>query len=116
MRKVIIDETPVNPKYYERMSELLDALIVMRKEQAGNYEKYLAEIVALAKQVVNPSTKIYPAAINTGPKQALFDNLDKNEVLAIAIDAEDPRGQKGQLAREQDQGKGSPQCDPGAFG
>jgi type I restriction enzyme, R subunit len=30
----------------------------------------------------------YPAAINTGPKQALFDNLDKNENLAVAIDAE----------------------------
>ncbi|NNC27369.1 restriction endonuclease subunit R, partial [Salinisphaera sp. USBA-960] len=27
VRKLIIDETPINPKYYEKMSELLDALI-----------------------------------------------------------------------------------------
>lgn len=31
--------------YYEKMSELLDALIKERKEEALAYEKYLAEIV-----------------------------------------------------------------------
>ena len=30
VRKLIIDEQPINPKYYERMSELLDALIAQR--------------------------------------------------------------------------------------
>ena len=29
VRRLIIDETAVNPKYYEKMSELLDALILM---------------------------------------------------------------------------------------
>jgi hypothetical protein len=33
--KVIIDEQPVNPKYYEKMSELLDALIKERKKEAS---------------------------------------------------------------------------------
>jgi type I restriction enzyme, R subunit len=55
VRRLITDETPINPKYYERMSELLDALIEQRKQQAGNYEKYLAEIVELAKKVKNPA-------------------------------------------------------------
>jgi type I restriction enzyme R subunit len=32
VRKLIIDETPVNPKYYEKMSELLDALIQARRK------------------------------------------------------------------------------------
>jgi type I restriction enzyme R subunit len=32
VRKLIIDESPINPKYYEKMSELLDALIAQRKE------------------------------------------------------------------------------------
>ena len=31
VRKLIIDEQPINPKYYEKMSELLDALIRQRK-------------------------------------------------------------------------------------
>jgi type I restriction enzyme R subunit len=41
VRKLIIDESPTNPKYYEKMSELLDALINERKENAIEYKKYL---------------------------------------------------------------------------
>ncbi len=43
LRKLIIDEQPINPKYYEKMSELLDALIKERKAQALEYEKYLLQ-------------------------------------------------------------------------
>ena len=56
VRKLIIDEQPINPKYYERMSELLDALIAQRRQDAIDYQKYLAEIVELARQVANPTT------------------------------------------------------------
>jgi type I restriction enzyme R subunit len=34
VRKLIIDESPVNPKYYEKMSALLDALIAQRRKGA----------------------------------------------------------------------------------
>ena len=62
MRKLIIDETPINPKYYETMSELLDALIEQRKREAIDYEKYLAEIVALTKRAKKPAAAArYPA-------------------------------------------------------
>ena len=88
VRKLIIDETPVNPKYYETMSELLDALIKQRKEKAIEYEKYLAEIVALTQKIKRPSQNAYPREIDTETKRALFDNLDGNGDLAIAIDAE----------------------------
>ncbi len=37
VRKLIIDESAVNPKYYEKMSELLDALILQRKQEALDY-------------------------------------------------------------------------------
>ena len=36
VRKLIIDESPINPKYYETMSSLLDALIA--KHQAHYFE------------------------------------------------------------------------------
>jgi type I restriction enzyme R subunit len=86
IRRVIIDEQPVNPKYYERMSELLDALIKERKEHALEYKDYLARIVELTKQVKNPAgNSIYPASLNTNAKRALYDNLDKNEHLAVAV-------------------------------
>lgn len=86
VRKTIIDETPINPKYYEKMSELLDALIDQRRKGALDYQKYLAQIVELAKQVQNPATDTYPSTVNTTAKRALYDNLSRNEALANAID------------------------------
>jgi type I restriction enzyme R subunit len=88
VRRLIIDQSPVNPKYFEKMSELLEALIKERKEQALHYTEYLARIVALARKVQKPeSTTSYPSAVNTGALRALYDNLDKDEQLAIRVDA-----------------------------
>jgi type I restriction enzyme R subunit len=50
LRRVILDEQPINPKYYERMSELLDILIQQRRHEALEYEKYLAKIVELTRR------------------------------------------------------------------
>ncbi|MDP9349486.1 MAG: HsdR family type I site-specific deoxyribonuclease, partial [Gemmatimonadota bacterium] len=87
IRKVIIDEQPVNPKYYEKMSELLDALIQERRAHALNYREYLQKLVELAAKVKKPSaTAAYPASLNTPAKRALYDNLDRDETLAVQID------------------------------
>jgi len=88
VRKLIIDESPINPKYYEKMSELLDALIAQRKAAALDYATYLAKIVELTKQAKNgPGGAAYPAVCNTPAKKALYDNLGKNAALAVAVDA-----------------------------
>ncbi len=86
VRKLIIDEQPVNPKYYENMSDLLDALIEQRRNDALEYEQYLVRIVDLAKKVKNGVT--YPKALDSLGKRILYDNLEKNEVLALAVDRE----------------------------
>lgn len=87
LRKVIIEESPTNPMYYEKMSVLLDEIIRMRKEESSEYEKYLNEIIALSIKVKKPNTsKEYPVSLNTTTKRALFDNLGKNEVLANELD------------------------------
>uniref|UniRef100_E6QT99 type I site-specific deoxyribonuclease n=1 Tax=mine drainage metagenome TaxID=410659 RepID=E6QT99_9ZZZZ len=87
LRKVIIDEQPINPKYYEKMSELLDGLIQQRRGSALAYEQYLAELMALAGQIQQPASAIaYPSSLHTGAQRALYDNLDKDEALAIAVD------------------------------
>ncbi|MDH6149333.1 MULTISPECIES: type I restriction endonuclease subunit R [Paraburkholderia] len=87
VRKLIIDEQPINPKYYEKMSELLDALIEKRKADALAYEEYLAEIVSLAKQVQSPTSgSSYPASLKTTAQKALYDNLSKDENLALNVD------------------------------
>jgi type I restriction enzyme, R subunit len=87
VRRLIIDEHPTNPKYYEKMSQLLDNLILERRLKAIEYQHYLTQIVELAKQVENPiiSTS-YPPTLNTSAKRALYDNLGNNDELALAID------------------------------
>lgn len=90
IRKVIIDEQAVNPAYYERMSELLDALIEERRQQAFDYREYLERVRELSVQVVNAggvNPNQYPKTIDTPAKKALFDNLDQDENLAVRIDA-----------------------------
>jgi len=85
VRKLIIDEHPINPKYYDDMSDLLQALIEQRRQEAISYQEYLAKIVALTRQVKQPGGAQYPAVINSKAKQALYDNLDRDEVLAVAV-------------------------------
>lgn len=88
VRKLIIDEQPINPKYYEKMSRLLDALIEQRKKKAIDYERYLEKVVELAKKVKNPAVgESYPETLNTPAKRALYDNLRKDTALALTVDA-----------------------------
>ena len=77
VRRIIIDEMAVNPKYYEKMSELLDALIRQRRQEAMDYREYLAKVVALTRRVHSPETGAsYPPSIHTAALRALFDNLE----------------------------------------
>jgi type I restriction enzyme R subunit len=95
LRRVITDERPTNPTYYEKMSELLDTLIQERQLQAQEYEQYLARIVELAAQVQNPTSgTAYPKTLNTRAKRALYDNLRNDEQLAIKLDAAIQRTKK----------------------
>jgi type I restriction enzyme R subunit len=87
VRKVVNEESQTNPKYYERMSKLLDELIKQRKQETIDYKEYLDKIKELAEQVSNStSSQSYPSSINTRAKQALYDNLDNDENLAILLD------------------------------
>lgn len=86
MRKTIIQEMPVNPAYYEKMSVLLLELIRLRKEGAINYEELLKRYEELAKNIHPKAKKSYPKDIDSKPKQALYDNLEQNEELSIVMD------------------------------
>ena len=86
IRKVIIDEQPVNPKYYEKMSELLDALIQERKDKSLKYKDYLKEVIDLSCKVSRSDTNdSYPEHLNSTAKKALYDNLGKNVDLALKV-------------------------------
>lgn len=89
MRKVITQEMPINPVYYEKMSVLLQELIKQRKNGAIQYEEFLKEVESLAKNIQPEARKTqYPAVIDTPAKQALYDNLNRDENLAVVMDVE----------------------------
>lgn len=100
VRRLIVEEKPTNPKYYERMSVLLEEVIRQRKAAAISYEEHLNRVVEIARKSKKPETaEDYPANINTKAKRALFDNLGKDEGLAISlhekIKKEAPSGWRG---------------------
>ena len=79
VRRVIVERTPVNPRYYERMSILLNDLIRERRKGAIEYQAYLNKIVALARQMEENTDAPYPQRINTGALRSLFDNININD-------------------------------------
>ena len=85
VRKLIIDEMPTNPKYYLRMSELLDELVKKRKQADVEYKEYLKQVVALSKKVKNPMDETVGAEINTSAKRALYDNLGQDVAKALVV-------------------------------
>ncbi|OFX75328.1 MAG: restriction endonuclease subunit R [Bacteroidetes bacterium GWE2_29_8] len=88
MRKAIIQEMPINPAYYENMSVLLLELITQRKKEAITYEEYLNKIEQLAKNIHPKTSDNYPSNIDTNAKRAIYDNIDKNIELSVAMDKE----------------------------
>ena len=85
VRRLIVDEMAVNPKYYEKMSAVLDALIKQRKEEAIEYEAYLEKVIELAEKVKRgEGGRSYPATIKTPALRAIYDNLPE-EVLRRAV-------------------------------
>lgn len=86
VRRLIIDETPVNPKFYEKMSELLNDLVRQRRDEAVAYAEYLDKIADLVRQVKKGHGVEYPNSISTPGKKALYDNLASDKSLALAVD------------------------------
>jgi type I restriction enzyme R subunit len=86
VRVKIIREHLIDPAYFEEMSKLLNEIIKERKASAISYEEYLKKIVELAKRVSNIIRDDLPASVQTPAQRALYNNLGKNEDLAVSID------------------------------
>ncbi len=86
VRKTIVDEGALNPRYYDRMSKLLDALIEQRRQDALGYKEYLERLLELATKVgTRESDKEYPAWADTGAKRALVDFNFADIDLAMVV-------------------------------
>ena len=74
LRKVIVDEHAMNPRYYDKMSELLDALIEERRRETIDYKEYLEKLIAHAQRLGRKeSDTVYPDWIDSGVERALYD-------------------------------------------
>jgi type I restriction enzyme R subunit len=85
VRQKIIKEHLLDPAFFEDMSKLLDQIIRFRKDNADKYEKYLKMIAELANRVSAGKADATPEALNTPAKRRLFNNLGKDEKLALAV-------------------------------
>ncbi|MGA5898090.1 type I restriction endonuclease subunit R [Streptomyces venetus] len=87
VRKTIVDEQAMNPKYYERMSHLLDALIEQRRQQAIDYKEYLEKLIELAKKVgKREADREYPDWARSPARRALVDFGWADESLPIVVE------------------------------
>ena len=87
VRKTIVDERALNPRYYDRMSELLDALIEQRRQDAVDYKAYLQRLLDLATKVgKRESDTVYPDWAKTGAQRALVDFSFADPNLAVVVD------------------------------
>jgi type I restriction enzyme R subunit len=89
VRRLIINESPVDPAYYDKMSKLLDALIEQRRKGVITYKAYLEQIAALTVQATQPGggPAGYPQEMRSAAQRALYNNLGNNAALALAVDA-----------------------------
>ncbi len=86
VRQKIIKDHLIDPAFFEEMSKLLAEIIKERKAGAISYEQYLKQIAALAANVNQSKNANTPDDIKTNAQRALYNNLNKNEALAILLD------------------------------
>ncbi len=86
VRSKIVEEHLLDPKYFDRMSVLLQELIARRKQETINYQQYLKEMAALIADVNKGKKGNVPQSLNTKGKVALYHTLDDNEQLALACE------------------------------
>ena len=92
IRRLIVDRSEINPRYYEEMSRLLDELIQQQRQGAMDYREYLSGVTSLSRSMIGSEMQpYYPVSINTGALRALFDNIvevpeEHRETVAIALD------------------------------
>ena len=104
VRSKIIKEHLNDPAFYDKMSTLLDEIIAARKAKAIEYEEYLKRIADLAKKVQAGQAEDTPKQVDTPGRRALYNNLHKDQDLALQIDEAvrktRPDGWRGVQARE----------------
>ncbi len=86
VRSKIVEEHLLDPKYFEKMSVLLNELIEARKRETISYQEYLLKMAELSRKVNAGKDDNVPKTIDTPGKIALYHTLEGNVTLALACD------------------------------
>jgi type I restriction enzyme R subunit len=64
---------------------LLNQLLQDQKDGKLEYKEMIARLISKIREVRGKTKPDYPTAINSSGKQALYDNLEEDEELALAV-------------------------------
>lgn len=97
VRKTIIRDQLTDPKFYDRMSKLLEDLIKQKRDDTKSYEAFLARAEALVKEMGGKGGGKHPSILN-GQTEAivLYNNLDS--IPATTFTCPSDEDAKAQLA------------------
>lgn len=85
MRKMIISERPNNPAYFDKMSALLHQLLQEQHDGTLQYKELIERLIEKLKEARSETRMKYPISLDTEGKRALYDNLNRDEALAIRV-------------------------------
>jgi type I restriction enzyme R subunit len=102
--RTIRNENANDPAFYDRMSQVLEEIIRLRKQNAITYEQYLQRVAELARRLIAKTDDTTPKELNTDGKRALCSNLNGDLQRALRVDAavrrSRPDGWRGVQAKE----------------
>ena len=80
IKRDITEKSCKNPKFYDKLSKLLDEIVKQLKEEAISYKEFLQKIEKLSKEVVSGGTRQpgYSPKLSTARQKALFDNAPES--------------------------------------
>ena len=84
--RTIRSENANDPAFYDRMSQVLEEIIRLRKQNAITYEQYLQRVAELARRLIAKTDDTTPKELNTDGKRALCSNLNGDLQRALRVD------------------------------
>jgi type I restriction enzyme R subunit len=110
IRRTVIEKSPTNPKYFEKMSHLLSEVVKQLAQDSADYEALLKRLIALSDEVLNPKHS-YPVEISIlgAGAGAIYDQVNQDILVTelanrILMDAQDgwrTNGMKSRILRNQ---------------
>lgn len=87
IRRKMVEKVTVNPKYYDKMSAILEKLIEERQQGVRDYKELLDKYVKFVKNMEHPEeNEDYPESVRKSrAMQALYDTVGGDEELAIRL-------------------------------